>query len=161
MNLDCDLHVHTFHSPCGQPEMLPADIVRTAAERGIRRLGIVDHLYPFTDLGIFDDVRAAVAETCSATDGSTEVYFGCEVEIMAPGRTAGGPELAERFDFLMVAATHFQNTGITDLPTAKDDESVARHYLKMFEYAVSLTWADTLAHPFFVIQVCARPAYWI
>jgi len=156
MNLDFDLHVHTFHSPCGESEMLPAEIVRTAAERGITRLGMTDHFYPFTDPAIFDEIRSAVKDARSVADGSLEVLFGCEAEIMAPGRTAGSPRLAERLDFVMAGATHFQNAGITDLPRdAKDDRAIAEHYLKMFEYAVSLPWMDVVAHPFFVMPgVC-------
>lgn len=156
MNLDFDLHVHTFHSPCGQAEMRPAEIVNLAAQRGIVRLGISDHFYPFTDPGIFDEIRAAVDDARSLRNGSLEVYFGCEAEIMSPGRTAGSPELAENLDFVMAGATHFQNEGMTELPPASDDYAIAQHYLKMFEYAVSLPWVDTVAHPFFVVPgVCS------
>lgn len=38
-----DLHVHSVLSPCGDLEMSPANIVKTAARRGIDILGITDH----------------------------------------------------------------------------------------------------------------------
>jgi len=38
-----DLHMHTVLSPCGDLEMSPVNIVRTAKERGIDILGITDH----------------------------------------------------------------------------------------------------------------------
>lgn len=156
MEFDIDLHVHTHHSPCGQDEMVPGEILRTAAERGIAKLAITDHLYPFTDLSAFDEIRSGFADAGSRMNGSIEVFFGCEVEIMAPGRTAGSPELAERMDFVMAGATHFHNRGITDLPEGMDDHETARYILRTFEYAAGLPWVDVIAHPFFVIpRVCS------
>ena len=160
MNLDFDLHVHTFHSPCGKPEMVPTDIVRVAVERGLTRLAITDHFYPFTDPGIFDDIRTAVAETEAVRNNALKVYFGAEVEIMSPGKTAGSPELAEGLDFVMAGASHFQNKGITELPAGLDDRDTAEYVLKIFEYAVSLPWVDVIAHPFFVIpSICPATVY--
>lgn len=155
MNLDTDLHTHTYHSPCGQAEMLPGEIVRAAARKGIARLAITDHFYEFTDRRIFDDIRASVRSVRNCLPGAPQVFFGCEAEVMAPGRTAGSQELADSLDFVMAGTTHFQNTGITDLPPG-DDESKAFHFLRVFEYAVSLPWVDVIAHPFFVVpSVCS------
>jgi len=157
MNLDTDLHTHTRHSPCGHPEMRPAEMVRVAARKGITRMAITDHYYTFTAYDILDDIRAEVTEARRTTPNAPEVFFGCEAEVMTPGTTAGSQELADGLDFVMAAATHFQNTGITDLPPG-DDESRARHYLAMFEYAVSLPWVDTIAHPFLVVPSVCSPA---
>ena len=155
-DLDFDLHIHTFHSPCGRDEMLPENIVRTAAERGLTTIGITDHLYSFTDHAMFDDIRARVENVCRSIKNPPLVFLGCEAEIMSPGCTTGSRELAERLDYVMVAFTHFQNKGITELPPTKDTEVLARHYLASFEYAVSLPWAFTVAHPFLVIpEVCS------
>ena len=137
--------------------MRPADILRVAAERGIARVGITDHFYPFSDPGMFADVRSAIAELRSSANAVPEVFLGCEAEIMAPGRTMCSPDLAERLDFVMVAATHFQNKGVTELPPTKDERALAEYYLKMFEYAVSLPWADTVAHPFLVVPDACSP----
>lgn len=155
MNLDIDLHTHTYHSPCGQAEMLPAEIVRIAAKKGITSLAITDHFYEFTDRGIFDKIRESVTAVRRHLKNPPEVYFGCEAEVMAPGRTAGSQQLADSLDFVMAGTTHFQNTGITDLPPG-DDEFRAFHYLRNFEYAVSLPWVNVIAHPFFVVpSVCS------
>lgn len=154
--LDFDLHIHTFHSPCGQDEMQPTDIIRAAVGRGITRLGITDHFYPFSDPGMFDDVRRRIRDACSTMADPPRVFLGCEAEIMSPGRTMGSAELAERLDYVMVAFTHFQNIGITDPPPTGSLRETAEYYLRMFEYAVSLKWAHTVAHPFLVIpDVCS------
>lgn len=118
-------------------------------------MAITDHYYTFTAPGILDDVRAEVTEARRMIPNAPEVFFSCEAEVMTPGTTAGTQELADRLDFVMAAATHFQNKGITDLPPG-DDESHATHYLKMFEYSVGLPWVDTIAHPFLVVpNVCS------
>lgn len=150
MNFDTDLHIHTYHSPCGRDEMLPGDILRIAAERGMRHVGITDHLYTFTNLADFDAVREEFAEAVEVTQNAPRISFGCEVEIMAPGRTAGSEEIARRFDFVMIAATHFGGVPDTSLPDTTDLREIADYYVRMFEYAVTLPWANVLAHPFFV-----------
>lgn len=38
-----DLHMHTCLSPCGQEEMLPEALIRTAMEKGIDVIAITDH----------------------------------------------------------------------------------------------------------------------
>jgi len=150
MIFDTDLHVHTCLSPCGKDEMLPRDIIKTAVDRGITRLAITDHFYPFTDLSTLDQVRADVLAACRRLNGSLKVFFGCEAEIMAPGKAAGSPDIARKLDFIMAGATHFQNAGITEFPKYADDHDTARYILDVFAYAVSLPWVDSIAHPFFV-----------
>ena len=38
-----DLHIHTVLSPCGDLEMSPANILRTARQKGLDIIGITDH----------------------------------------------------------------------------------------------------------------------
>ena len=38
-----DLHIHTCLSPCAQPEMLPAEIIKRAKEKNLDVIGICDH----------------------------------------------------------------------------------------------------------------------
>lgn len=155
MKLDFDLHVHTFHSPCGKAEMLPSDIIRVAAERGLSRLAITDHWYPTTDTGIIADVRMAVSEAQERLGTSIQVFYGCEAEVMSPGSTAGSAELADMLDFVMVGATHFVNKPMTILPEG-DDEFRARYFLEMFDHGVSHSWVNVMAHPFFVFpSICS------
>lgn len=149
MHIDTDLHIHTFHSPCGQDEMLPVDIVRTAIKRGLATIAITDHFYPFTDGTMFERIQSDLRKAGMMND-CIEILFGCEVEIMGPGRTAGYPELTEQLDFIMAGATHFQNKGITDLPQGLGTRETAEYVLKVFEYAVGLPWVNVIAHPFFI-----------
>ncbi len=157
MNFDFDMHVHTFHSPCASAEMIVEDILRLAAERGITRIGFTDHYYTHLNPAFYDQIRAAVNETLAKRNVPIQVFYGCEAEVMAPGRTAGSQSLADRLDYVMVGATHFQNKGITDLPAGLDDAATARYFLQMFEYAVSFPWVDVMAHPFFAVPGICSP----
>lgn len=156
IKLNYDLHIHTCSSPCGRDEMIPADILRVASERGLRFIGLTDHLYPSTDIKSFDNLRFEISSAKSTMINTPDVFFGCEAEVMAPGRNAGGEELRQFFDYVMIGATHFQN-GITELPKTESEKEIGEYYFRMFEYAVSLSWADTIAHPFYVFPwVCSR-----
>ena len=131
--------------------MVPAEIIRVAMERGIVHIGILDHFYPFTNLACLDEVRSAVSDALASMSNPPRVYLGIEAEVMAPGKTTATSELAEKLDFIMLGATHFQNKGITEpLPNGTDRE-IAEYFLKMFEYAVSIPFADVIAHPFHVV----------
>ncbi|MDL2320485.1 PHP domain-containing protein [Alistipes sp. OttesenSCG-928-B03] len=41
--MKADLHIHTVLSPCGDLEMTPAAIIRSAREAGVQIVGIADH----------------------------------------------------------------------------------------------------------------------
>jgi histidinol phosphatase-like PHP family hydrolase len=155
LKLNFDLHIHTCRSTCAKREMTPRAAIEAAAGRGITRLAFTDHFFTFTDPDIFNQTRADAAQALKETGLPVEVFFGCEAEAMAPGCTAGSAELAAGLDFVMVAASHFQNTGITELPPGLDDDGVAHYYLEMFTYAAGLPWANVIAHPFFVIPPVA------
>ncbi len=157
MTFDTDLHVHTFRSPCGKDEMVPADILRVALDKGLDRLGITDHFYPMTDPFEIEETRIAFEEAQFLTGNPVELLFGCEVEVSGPGMIAAGPELAESLDFVMAGTTHFQNKGITDFPEGLDDVQKAFYVLETFQYAVTLPWINVIAHPFFVHPTVLTP----
>ncbi|MGI6048278.1 MAG: PHP domain-containing protein [Petrimonas sp.] len=51
-----DLHIHTCLSPCGDLDMSPRNIVRTAIEKGLRMIAITDHnttrnVKPYVEIG--------------------------------------------------------------------------------------------------------------
>jgi histidinol phosphatase-like PHP family hydrolase len=127
--------------------MLPLDIVRVAAERGMQTIAFTDHWYPSSDIAIIDGTRAAVSDAQRQLGTSLKVFYGCEAEIMSPGATSASAELAKRLDFVMVAATYFCNKPMTVLPDG-DDDFHARYFLRMFEFGVSLPWVSVMAHPF-------------
>jgi len=142
----CDLHVHTNLSPCSREEMTLQDIIRAAEEQGIEHLAITDHIHPSTDRSIIDHVRGQ----CNRLNSTMNIYVGCEADVVAVGEVTVDPALADRADFVMVAANHFQDRFISQPPTRKSRD-VALHYLEMLRFAASLELADVIAHPLFVV----------
>ena len=147
--LRCDFHVHTVYSPCAQPEMTPANIIRAAKERGVEYLGISDHVFGFTDPAVLKQARAAFPPS----DGEPEIFFGCEADVLAIGKTTVTREMLDTLDYIMMAANHFNNDWVklVEAPYSKDPVAVGKHFLKMFNYAVTLDYADVIAHPFYVM----------
>ncbi|MDO8682650.1 MAG: PHP domain-containing protein [Armatimonadota bacterium] len=147
--LQCDFHVHTRYSPCAQSDMLPGSIIEAAKEQGIKYLGLVDHIFGFTDASILKSAR----KDCPPDDGSIEVFFGCEADVLSVGKTTVTQEMMDALDYIMVSANHFHNDWLklVDLPESDDPQVVGKHFLKMFNYAASLEYADVIAHPFYVM----------
>jgi putative hydrolase len=126
--------------------MVPAAAIQAAAEHGIEYLAFTDHIHEYTDLSILDEVR----EKISSIAAPMKVYIGCEADIMSVGRGLVTSELIKKTDFIMVAANHFVDPAISQ-PASRDNKDVARHFLEMFTYAVSLENVDVIAHPLFVM----------
>lgn len=147
MFMHCDLHVHTFLSPCGETEMNPAAIVRAAEAQGIRHLAVTDHIHRYSDISILDRVRWEFDWTGKK---SMNIYIGCEADILAVGESVIDERLASKVDFVMASANHF-NDHCVSKPQTNSRKDVARHFLDMFNYAVSIEAVDVIAHPFYVM----------
>ncbi len=141
----CDLHVHTYLSPCARSEMRLPSIVEVCAERGIRRLGITDHIFASTDPGILTRVK----EELGSIETPVDVFVGCEADVLAVGRHTVTGEMKSTLDFIAVAANHFHSDTVAQ-PENDSLEAVGRHFVAMLAYACSLDFADVIAHPMVV-----------
>jgi histidinol phosphatase-like PHP family hydrolase len=73
--IDFDYHIHSHHSPCGDPKTTLADIAAAAKAAGIRSLGITDHLNGAVNHAALDACRAEF----DALDADLDLHFGVEV----------------------------------------------------------------------------------
>jgi len=128
-------------------------IIEKCFDKGIRYLGITDHVHPRTDSRILWDTRREAARI----GGSVEVFVGCEAEVTDVGRHTATDEMARELDFVCVSANHFHLPWIAQ-PEDESPEAVARHFLRMFSYACSLDFADVIAHPLVVFPGAFDPA---
>ena len=119
-----------------------ADILNVCAQRGIRYVGITDHVFPSTNTDILKTTRDELA----ALDAPMQVFVGCEADVVEVGKHTVTDEMRSTLDFIMVAANHYQLPWIAQPPDASP-LSVAGHMLDMFTYACSLSFADVVAHP--------------
>lgn len=138
----CDFHIHSHLSGCAREEMRIPDILRVCADRGLRHVGMTDHIFPSTDPAILRRTR----EELVGIDCGINVYLGCEADIVAVGSHTVSAEVAEAVDYVMVSSNHYQLPWVAR-PTGRSAEEVAGHFLEMFEYACSLDFADVIAHP--------------
>lgn len=144
--LQYDFHVHTRHSPCANNDMSPTAIVRMAKANGTKYLGMTDHLCSFTDPTVLTYARAE----CPPSNGSPEIFFGCEVDVLSVGSTCLDNVRRPSLDYIVLAASHFYNPGVAR-PASEDPKAVGRHFLEMFHYAATVDYADVIAHPFYVM----------
>ena len=141
----CDLHVHTRLSACARGEMRLAAILDACARRGVKYLGITDHVDAHTNPAILREVE----EELGRLEKPVEVFLGCEADILAVGRHCVTEEMKCMLDFIMVSANHFHDSAVAQ-PKAVSLEAVGRHFLEMFRYACSLDFVDVIAHPMLV-----------
>jgi histidinol phosphatase-like PHP family hydrolase len=141
-----DFHLHTYYSACGKRDMIPAAIAAGFHEAGYLAIGFTDHLHPWIDPVIFDRLRADLDADVRTYEG-LRCYVGCEAEVVAPGQVTLSREAAERVDFAIVSASHFQLPHVLR-PGNPSPVGVASHYLSFFREAVRWPGTTAIAHPF-------------
>ncbi len=146
------MHTHTFHSACSSVDMSPAAIIREAETQGIEYVGITDHIHKGTDPSFLGLLRADI----NSIETSCKVYLGCEADLPAVGESLVSPYVLANTDFIMVAANHFHHPAVVK-PASASREDVARLFLDMFTYAVSLEYVDVIAHPLYVMPGSYNP----
>jgi len=150
----CDFHVHTRFSPCASPDMRVSSILETCAGRGIKYLGITDHVAAETDTRFLAEARRELA----SIDGPVRVFLGCEADVLGVGRHVVTEEMRETLDFVCVSANHFHTRSVAQ-PENGSPETLGRHFLDMFAYACSLGFADFIAHPLMVFPGTFDPRF--
>jgi len=157
LQVDHDLHVHTYLSACcGDPENArPAKILARAEEFGLKTIGFADHLWANPELEPSDWYRpqdeahvTRLREDLAGLSTPLRVLVGCEAETIAPGRFGITPEVAERFDFVLLPCNHLHMTGFVQQPPSDAPGDVARHQLTLFRSAVQSGLATAIPHPF-------------
>lgn len=141
----CDLHIHTHLSPCARSEMRLRPILDACERRGIRYLGITDHISAASNAWILTETRKELTELRAPV----QVWLGCEADILAVGEHTITAEVRSSVDYVMAAANHFHLPSVAH-PLGESLEAVGRHILEMFRYACTLEFVDVMAHPMLV-----------
>lgn len=149
----CDFHIHTHLSGCANRNMLLPDILNVCASRGIKYLGVTDHIFAYTDPVVLDETLQEAAMLSKPM----EVFIGCEADILSVGRHTVTEEMKRKLDYISVSHNHFWVEGVTP-PASVEPAVVAKHYIDTFRYACSLPWADVVVHPMVVASDLYDPA---
>ena len=157
LEIDHDLHVHTYLSACcGDPDnQRPAKILARAEELGLRTIGFADHLWVNPDLEPSNWYRpqdesqiARLRADLAVVSTSTRVLVGCESETIAPGKFGITREMAEQLDFVLLPCNHLHMLGFVEQPASGRPRDVAEHLLRLFRSAVESGLATAIPHPF-------------
>ena len=154
-----NFHVHTYLSPCSREKdrNIPKNIVARAEEVGLEAIGFTDHFFvkrddvsvpPFygpVGAEVFDRVEREL----EGIETELKILRSCEADLVREDVCSIPEAFAERFDYGLVAATHFHLEG-TQQPQSTDPQDVADHVTRFFERAVRLPFTDIVAHPFLV-----------
>lgn len=154
-----NFHVHTYLSPCSREKdrNIPRNIIARAEEVGLEAIGFTDHFFvkrdgvavpPFYQ-SVGTEVFDQIAAELEGIETELKVLQGCEADLVREDVCSIPDAFAERFDYGLVAATHF-HLGGTQQPKSNDPQDVADHITRFFERAVSLPFTDIIAHPFLV-----------
>lgn len=150
-----DLHVHTHYSVCARPEMQLQRIVDTAARRGIRFLGVTDHVDAYVGEEVLEKTRSELGRL-GAQELDINIFVGCEADILDVGKHVVTDSMKENLDYIMVSANHFHDPAVAQ-PGSNSPRDVGRHFLEMFRYACSLEFVDVIAHPLVVFPGTFSP----
>lgn len=142
--IDHDLHIHSFLSPCSRnPEQTPENILRFAKEKGLHTICLTDH---FWDQGVPDcpPDYTSLGLSCIETalplpqEEGTRFLFGCEAEMnwnMEPGIAR---ENYDRFGFSVIATTHFHLDGCLKQAQKETAETRAAAWVDRFDKVLSM-----------------------
>ena len=159
MNINHDFHIHTALSVCANASATVEHYKDTAHRLGLNKLGFADHFWDETHAEPwnnfykrqgFDHVEEIKKELAATDFGGVQVYFGCETEYDPINKCAAvSPEVAERFDFIIVPNSHTHMMMPKDLyePYEKHKQFMIDAYLNIINCEVS-KYILSMAHPF-------------
>ena len=159
LTLNSDLHVHTDLSPCASRAATVRAQLEAAKACGIETLGFSNHYwdseipganswYQPLDTDHLMKIRGEIAAL--EDDFGIRILVGAEIE--ASGFLALSPENADKFDYILISASH---THIEELmvgyrgETAEDVRLIlVERFLKTVAEAADLGIPATVCHPF-------------
>lgn len=157
LNIDHDLHVHTYLSACcgDKRNHLPENILATARTIGLKTIGFADHIWANPHIKPSPWYRpqneeqiSLLREDLAEVDTDLRVLVGCEAETIAPGRFGISPAFAEQLDFVLLACSHFHMKGFVQQPADNSPRALAEHMITLFLSAVQSGLATAIPHPF-------------
>lgn len=142
--VDHDLHIHSFLSPCSRnPQQTPENILRFAKEKGLHTICLTDHFwdapvpncppdYKKLDYPFVSSVLPLPQET------GIRFLFGCEAEMnenMDPGIDGAS---YDKFGFSVIATTHFHLDGCLKQEQKVSAQTRAAAWLARFDRVLSM-----------------------
>ena len=159
LTLFSDLHVHTNLSPCAPRTATLAEQLRAAKDAGLTTLGISNHCWDSVFPGANPwylpqdvDHDQKIREEIAALEDDFGIRILVGAEIEASGYLALSPKNADKFDYILISASH---THIEELMVGYRNETpedvrliLVERFLKTVAEAADLGVPATVCHPF-------------
>jgi len=179
MEVQCDWHSHSRHSPCGKPQATMALMLSQAREAGIRHLGVTDHI----NCRLNDAALLAARAEFDALDASNGLYFGLEVSCLRQYDLERNDERGEDGEIY-----GYQNDGPADgelalylpddllgrlrpayliggvhwpLGAARERDAVIRQYHRQYMFLATHPRVDIVAHPWWWVSPHSWNSQWM
>jgi histidinol phosphatase-like PHP family hydrolase len=142
-----DLHVHTWpHSPDASRMQIPVRCLAEARRRGVAVLGFANHLYPHTDKGILDALRAELTAAQSRSRGM-RLLVGVECcGLDDSGRLIDGLERFGQPDFVLAGPHHLKHAWVQKPPYG-DAAAFVEHQHRSLLGLARNSLVNGIAHP--------------
>jgi len=147
VDIQQDLHIHTFRSNCGKPSNTVQAIIETLEKRNILLAGLTDHIDTVEQQPRFQTIAAANRADVSASPSPCRVLVGAEATMLSPQECALSSEMARRLDFVIVSCNHY-HLAVVEKPKNPTPANYASHHLAMIRGAAQLGFVTIIAHPF-------------
>ena len=141
-----NLHIHTkLFSGCAKPEMVVADIVRTAEQAGLSRIALTDHVQEYDVEHVRNILKTYIPER-DAMQTDVKVYIGAELSAFDTDKfTLQYTDLTTEFNLYAVNHYHLSSWGQPEERTAVGYKV---HNKKAMEFLIRSGKCDCIAHPF-------------
>lgn len=141
-----NLHIHTRFSRCANPEMLAADIVRTAQAAGLEMIAMTDHNYIEKQNAVAQQ-RYDILREIENIGADIKVYVGAELSAYGIGKFADDVACDSSLDYRLYTINHYHQH-YWEHPEEKTPRGYAEHMLAIADCVIESGRADCFAHPF-------------
>ena len=156
MQIDHDIHVHTFLSGCcGDEDSVPSKIIARAAETGLKTIGFADHMWDAAVPGAspwyapqnYEHI-SQIREQLPADTNGVRILVGCESEYCGGGKVGISRAIAEKLDFVLLPMSHLHMKGFVEPEGIDTPQQVADLMVERYREVIELGLATGIAHPF-------------
>ncbi len=141
-----NLHIHTRFSTCAKPEMIAADIVRTAEKCGLEMIALTDHNYIQKKNAVAQQ-RYDILRELKNIETSVKVLVGAELSAYGIGKFADNITSDNSLDYRLYTINHYHQS-YWEHPEVKTPRAYAEHMLAIVDGVIESGRADCFAHPF-------------
>lgn len=142
----CNYHIHTRFSRCAKPEMVLADIVKSAQLYGLREIAITDHSNLNDGIDILADTIELKRQR-GELNTELKIYIGSELSAYGVGKYTEDAQTLAELEYHLYSTNHF-HLPYWEQPENRTPRGYAEQMLNVLRKLFEDKLADCIAHPF-------------